>query len=411
MKIAKVSNLKELQATKDLLDKIVAYPTESVFGLGCRIDKLEVIERILALKERDANKGFVILATSLEQVSEIVDLDLIPQSLKELLKHVNHPRKPFKQNSLLSKDKYPGVSESYFNSLVQAIGNIRSEDSDARVRDIGEEDNIHIIYLERILYILKSAYQQAKAHNLLAIGEEAQENLSQALHLVAALHSTGQGLTFLLPAKKDCPEVLRGKFATVAVRITHEPFLMDLINTFGGAIVSTSANYSGSNSLRTAEQVVKMLESSSNLYEQEQVVVYDQPVIYGQEKEVNESILLNLLPKESLEKLASIGEVPKFGVLRNAKDLLVPNLEDVFLAFDDVLVKQLAVLRLLVDLDFTLASYTSVINLELGRIGQEEVFGDQQPEGLELDKVLSFPHLIPAYKEIARVYEKAKARG
>jgi len=47
---------------------VIAYPTEAVFGLGC--DPLEpaAVERILALKRRDAAKGLILIASRLDQL-------------------------------------------------------------------------------------------------------------------------------------------------------------------------------------------------------------------------------------------------------------------------------------------------------------------------------------------------------
>ena len=48
---------------------VVAYPTEAVFGLGCRPDAAAAaIERILALKQRPADKGLIVVTDSLERV-------------------------------------------------------------------------------------------------------------------------------------------------------------------------------------------------------------------------------------------------------------------------------------------------------------------------------------------------------
>ena len=51
--------------------------------------------------------------------------------------------------------------------------------------------------------------------------------------------------TWLVPASDNCPGWIRGTHNTVAVRVTAHPVVIDLCNSFGGAIVSTSANYTG----------------------------------------------------------------------------------------------------------------------------------------------------------------------
>ena len=47
---------------------IVAYPTESVFGLGCDPDNMAAVWRLLALKQRPVDKGLILIAASYKQL-------------------------------------------------------------------------------------------------------------------------------------------------------------------------------------------------------------------------------------------------------------------------------------------------------------------------------------------------------
>lgn len=47
---------------------IIAYPTEGVFGLGCLPDDLDAVRRLLAIKQRDAAKGLILIASGIEQL-------------------------------------------------------------------------------------------------------------------------------------------------------------------------------------------------------------------------------------------------------------------------------------------------------------------------------------------------------
>ncbi len=44
--------------------RLVACPTEGVWGLSCRPDREDALEALLALKRRDAGKGLILVATS-----------------------------------------------------------------------------------------------------------------------------------------------------------------------------------------------------------------------------------------------------------------------------------------------------------------------------------------------------------
>ncbi|HEY5714792.1 MAG TPA: L-threonylcarbamoyladenylate synthase [Psychromonas sp.] len=56
---------------------VIAYPTESVFGLGCDPDCEAAIQKILTLKKRPADKGLILIAASIEQLEKYADFSLL----------------------------------------------------------------------------------------------------------------------------------------------------------------------------------------------------------------------------------------------------------------------------------------------------------------------------------------------
>ncbi|PWK46814.1 L-threonylcarbamoyladenylate synthase [Pleionea mediterranea] len=46
---------------------VIAYPTETVWGLGCRPDDPEAVDRILSIKQRVPEKGLILLASHPDQ--------------------------------------------------------------------------------------------------------------------------------------------------------------------------------------------------------------------------------------------------------------------------------------------------------------------------------------------------------
>jgi L-threonylcarbamoyladenylate synthase len=51
---------------------VIAYPTESVFGLGCNPDDLTAVEKLLALKNRPVEKGLILIAAHIEQLQPYI---------------------------------------------------------------------------------------------------------------------------------------------------------------------------------------------------------------------------------------------------------------------------------------------------------------------------------------------------
>ena len=52
---------------------VIAYPTEAVWGLGCDPHNENAINQLLELKGRPANKGLILIASSVNQIANILD--------------------------------------------------------------------------------------------------------------------------------------------------------------------------------------------------------------------------------------------------------------------------------------------------------------------------------------------------
>ncbi len=58
--------------------KLIAYPTESVFGLGCDPDNSAAILQLLDIKDRPISKGLILIASHVNQLTPWVDFESIP---------------------------------------------------------------------------------------------------------------------------------------------------------------------------------------------------------------------------------------------------------------------------------------------------------------------------------------------
>ncbi len=62
--------------------RLIAYPTEAIYGLGCRADITQSVEAILSLKQRSADKGVILIASNLQQLDDFI----LPLSHTDLAK-------------------------------------------------------------------------------------------------------------------------------------------------------------------------------------------------------------------------------------------------------------------------------------------------------------------------------------
>jgi len=52
---------------------VIAYPTESVYGLGCDPKNLDAVRKILQIKQRSYKKGLILVASNIEQIIPYID--------------------------------------------------------------------------------------------------------------------------------------------------------------------------------------------------------------------------------------------------------------------------------------------------------------------------------------------------
>ncbi len=60
---------------------IIAYPTEAVFGVGCDPDNEQALQRLLAVKNRSADKGLILVAGNYSQLQPYIDENQISQDM------------------------------------------------------------------------------------------------------------------------------------------------------------------------------------------------------------------------------------------------------------------------------------------------------------------------------------------
>ena len=96
---------------------------------------------------------------------------------------------------------------------------------------------------------------------ILVAGDEAQlefllADLPQPLRSKMRMSWPGPN-TWLVPHHDRIPELVRGRFSSVAVRVSGHPRVRQLCRAFGGPLVSTSANRAGAPPAKTRFDVLR----------------------------------------------------------------------------------------------------------------------------------------------------------
>lgn len=63
----------EMIDKEDLIGKVIAFPTDTVYGVGALIDDVVAIEKIYALKHRELQKPLAILAGSIQDILPYIE--------------------------------------------------------------------------------------------------------------------------------------------------------------------------------------------------------------------------------------------------------------------------------------------------------------------------------------------------
>ena len=64
------------EALNDLrLGKVIAYPSEGVWGLGCDPENKEAVSFLLKLKKRPIEKGLILVGSNLDQMKPYIDIE------------------------------------------------------------------------------------------------------------------------------------------------------------------------------------------------------------------------------------------------------------------------------------------------------------------------------------------------
>ena len=74
MKRYKQSEIEEV-ATILKNDGVISVPTDTVYGIGARINSSKAYEKLVSVKNRPSNKSFPVLCKDLEQIKSIASLD------------------------------------------------------------------------------------------------------------------------------------------------------------------------------------------------------------------------------------------------------------------------------------------------------------------------------------------------
>lgn len=206
----------------DQIGTVVIYPTESVYGLGCRIGHQESIANIFTLKQRFAGKGLLLLAENVTDVLNLIDVEQLASSVADLEKIA----------SLVNLDKSElQFSKNYIPALTTNLETLRSLKP--------TPDNK--LTPEQLILVLES---------------------------LVTTTSDETPISLVLPAvKNEFTAPLMGDFSSIGIRFVKDERLLDILKAAKAPIVTTSANISGKGSTRNIDELLEAFELAIGIAE------------------------------------------------------------------------------------------------------------------------------------------------
>lgn len=107
--------------------KLLLYPTDTVWGIGCDATQDLAVRKIYEVKRRDISKAMIVLVESFERLSTLVE---VPQAARSLMRQARKPLTIVYENprdvapSLCSKDQTLAIrltKDPFCKALIQGL--------------------------------------------------------------------------------------------------------------------------------------------------------------------------------------------------------------------------------------------------------------------------------------------------
>ena len=102
---------KQIIALDYLRDGVIAHPTDTVYGLACLANNPGSIKTLIDLKQRDLDKGFILLASNVEYILPYIDANLDIKLINKLAKQSVIPTTYLVPKSETTSSFISGTSE------------------------------------------------------------------------------------------------------------------------------------------------------------------------------------------------------------------------------------------------------------------------------------------------------------
>lgn len=161
-------NKQELHKTAQMLKngKVILYPTDTIWGIGCVYDNILSIKKIFYIKKRDTNKKMILLVESIKRLKKYV---FLTKNVIKIIQNYHHPltviyknpKKKFNRFLINKKDNTIAIrliKDSFCAKIIQKINKpliSTSANISGDINNIPDSfHNISINILKKVDYIV-----------------------------------------------------------------------------------------------------------------------------------------------------------------------------------------------------------------------------------------------------------------
>ena len=158
-----ISMIEKKLALHHLMKGVIAHPSDTIYGLACLENNPRAIKELIDLKQRDLDKGFILLASDVEYVLPYIDENLDVKLIKKLSQSVIVPTTYLVPKSATTSSLISGSSDlvavritsdplvSYFcentsSALISTSANLQGQKVATNMTELKAYFNESILY-------------------------------------------------------------------------------------------------------------------------------------------------------------------------------------------------------------------------------------------------------------------------
>jgi tRNA threonylcarbamoyl adenosine modification protein (Sua5/YciO/YrdC/YwlC family) len=168
-------------------DKIMVYPTDTIYGIGCDIFNKKAVTKIQQIKKRDKNKPFSIICSDYKQIA---DYAIIPDAAFKIMKKV-----------------LPGPYTFILKAKSKAPKTVLSKNKTIGIRM--PANNICLAIVKKLEHPIISTSLNISGEKVFTNPEQLSKEMSNKIDIIIDAGTLSQNPSTIIDFSQEMPKILR----------------------------------------------------------------------------------------------------------------------------------------------------------------------------------------------------------